>query len=226
MSLRAAALIPAFREEREIARVVRAAREQVDLVLVVDDGSDDRTADRAREAGAEVIAHPANRGKGAAIKTGLRALDARGVEWVVLLDGDGQHDPGEIGRFLAAIGQGDRVLAVGNRMRDLSAMPWIRRVTNRVMSATISRLCGQPIPDSQCGFRMLPRAAIPVVDCPTDRFDYETEMLIVASRAGFRVVPVPVSTIYAGEKSKIHPVRDTLNFIRLVRRYSGRSARP
>ena len=98
-------------------------------------------------------------------------------------------------------------------------MPLLRRVVNRYMSNKISRVCGQEIPDTQCGFRMLHRHLIPELLGGTNRFDYETEMLIVASRKGFRIESVPISTVYSDEVSSIHPVRDTLRFFKLMRRY-------
>src|SRR6059058_6597792 len=100
--LKAAAIIPAYREEKHIGDVVRRTRQQLDHVLVVDDGSNDQTAARAREAGAEVIVHPQNRGKGEAIKTGLRHWLDRQFTYVVILDADGQHLPEEIDRFVNA----------------------------------------------------------------------------------------------------------------------------
>ena len=110
-------------------------------------------------------------------------------------------------------------LLIGNRMNDVAAMPLVRRFVNRYMSNQISRVCGQPIPDTQCGFRMLHRDLIPSVLVGTNRFDYETEMLILASRKGFRIESVPITTVYSDEVSSIHPVRDTLRFFKLMQRY-------
>ena len=98
-------------------------------------------------------------------------------------------------------------------------MPLVRRMVNRYMSGKISRVCGQEIPDTQCGFRMLHRDIIPDVLDGASRFDYETEMLIIASRKGYRIASVPITTIYSDEVSSIHPVRDTLRFFKLMRRY-------
>jgi glycosyltransferase involved in cell wall biosynthesis len=218
---RVAALIPAYREARHIAAVVRATRPQVDEVLVVDDGSPDDTAAQAEAAGARVIRHAANRGKGAAIKTGLAALRERGARFIVLLDGDGQHASDEIPRFVAAAEAGAE-LVVGNRLGDTRDMPLVRRWVNRFMSWRISRACGTPIPDTQCGFRLLARDAVPALLGETDRFDFETEMLVLAARAGHRIASVPIRTIYGEEKSKISPVRDALRFFRLMRRLTGR----
>jgi glycosyltransferase involved in cell wall biosynthesis len=214
-----AAVIPAFNEEKHIGDVVRRTREQLDHVVVVDDGSSDETAARAREAGAEVIVHPENRGKGESIKSGLRYWLERQLTWVVILDADGQHRPEEIDRLIRAAASDGASLLLGNRMKDISSMPPVRRWVNRYMSKKISRLCGQDIPDTQCGFRMLHRHFIPEVLSGTDRFDYETEMLIIASRKGFRIESVPISTVYSDEVSSINPIRDTIRFFKLIRRY-------
>jgi glycosyltransferase involved in cell wall biosynthesis len=214
-----AALIPAYREEAHIADVAKRARAQLDTVLVLDDGSPDATAARAREAGAEVFTHEVNRGKGAAIKTGLRKLTERGFEFILILDGDGQHLPEEIPHFLDEANRSTAQMIVGNRMSDTEKMPFVRKLTNRFMSWQISLVCGQPVPDTQCGFRMIHRDLAPLLFCESDAFDYETEMLFIASRAGFKISAVPVSTVYGDEKSKIHPVRDTIKFFRLLSRY-------
>ena len=214
-----AAVIPAYGEEKHIGDVVRRTRQQLDHVLVVDDGSNDQTAARAREAGAEVIVHPQNRGKGEAIKTGLRHWLDRQFTYVVILDADGQHLPEEIDRFVNAASTLDAQLFIGTRMNDLSGMPPLRRIVNRYMSKRISRTCGQKIPDTQCGFRMLHRQLVPDVLGGANRFDYETEMLIFASRKGYRIESVPISTVYCDEVSSIHPIRDTIRFFKLMRRY-------
>lgn len=211
-----AALIPAYREASVIGDVVDRTRKYVALVLVVDDGSPDDTAGEARRAGAVVLRHDTNCGKGAALKTGFTSLFQRGFEYVVVLDGDGQHRPEEIPKFLAAALRSGVRLAVGNRMADTAKMPLVRRLTNRVMSGLLSRWCGQPIPDSQCGFRLLHRDLLPHLLCDTNAFDYESEILIRMARAGVKICSVPVTTVYGGEKSKIRPIRDTLRFFRMV----------
>jgi glycosyltransferase involved in cell wall biosynthesis len=214
-----AAVIPAYLEEKHIAGVVRRTLTQLDNVLVVDDGSADATAATARNAGAEVIVHPQNGGKGESIKTGLRHWLDRNFIYVVVLDGDGQHLPEEIAHFLAAASSARAELLIGTRMKDVREMPLVRRLVNRYMSNKISRLCGQPIPDTQCGFRMVHRSLIPELLGGAERFDYETEMLILASRKGCRIESVPITTVYSDEVSSIHPVRDTIRFFKLIRRY-------
>ena len=216
---RVAALIPCYREEAHIASVVCRVLKHLTHVLVVDDGSPDATAAKAREAGAEVIVHEINQGKGAAIKTGFRALLERPVDYVLILDGDGQHLPEEIDRFLTAAATGNAGIYLGNRMHDCRTMPLVRKLTNQFMSWQISRLCRQEVPDTQCGFRMIHRDVIPSLFCESNAYDYETEMLLIASRAGHRIQSVPVSTVYAGEVSKIRPIRDGVRFLKLIARY-------
>src|ERR1700731_1401921 len=179
-----AAVIPAYNEEKHIGDIVQRTKRELQHVLVVDDGSSDETATRARLSGADVISHRENRGKGESIKTGLRYWLERQFMWVVILDADGQHRPEEIERLVAAAREDNARLLLGNRMNDVSSMPFVRRLVNRYMSNKISRACGQTIPDTQCGFRMLHREVIPEVLGGTNRFDYETEMLIVTSRKG------------------------------------------
>jgi len=215
-----AAVIPAYQDEKHIGDIVRRTRERVDHVLVIDDGSSDQTARRAREAGAEVIVHDQNRGKGEAIKTGLGQGICREVAWVILLDSDGQHLPEEIDRFLSAAASAARpTFFIGNRMNDVARMPFIRCVVNRCMSSQISRVCGQRIPDTQCGFRMVHRQIIPELLGGGHRFDYETEVLIIASRKGYRIESVPITTVYSDQVSQIHAMRDALRFFKLMWRY-------
>jgi glycosyltransferase involved in cell wall biosynthesis len=214
-----AALIPAYYEEAHIQAVARRTLAQLDHVMVLDDGSTDRTADEAATAGAEVLRHEKNQGKGAAIKTGMRELTGRGFPFLMLLDGDGQHLPEEIPAFIEEVNRSGASFVVGNRMADTRKMPWVRRMTNKFMSSQISRLCGQDVPDSQCGFRLIHRDVIEHLYCDSNNYEYETEMLLIASREGFKITSVPVSTIYGEEKSKIHPVRDTIRFFKLISRY-------
>ena len=214
-----AAVIPAYHEEKHVGDVVRRTLQQLANVVVVDDGSSDATAEAARKAGADVIVHEQNLGKGESIKSGFRYWLEQGATYVVILDADGQHLPEEIERFLAAAASGIGELLIGTRMNDVREMPFLRREVNRYMSRKISRACGQEIPDTQCGFRMVHRSIMPKLLGGTERFDYETEMLILASRAGCRIASVPISTVYSDEVSSIHPIRDTLRFFKLMRRY-------
>ena len=213
-----AAIIPAYCEEKHVGDVVQRTLKQVDHVLVVDDGSNDKTTEVARAAGATVITHERNLGKGETIKTGLRHWMERGFQHVIILDADGQHLPEEIARFVAAAPSG-AALFVGNRMSDVRQMPLVRKWVNRYMSHRISRVCGQEVPDTQCGFRMVSAEVIPDLLHGAERFDYETEALFIVSRKGGKIESVPISTVYGDEVSSIHPIRDSIRFLKLMRRY-------
>ena len=215
-----AALIPCYFEEKHIQDIARRTRAQLDQVLVVDDGSTDDTEFEARAADVEVVKHFVNQGKGAAIKTGLHILSTRpSVEYVLILDGDGQHLPEEIPAFIEAANDTHAAMLVGNRMSDTRTMPFVRKMTNRFMSAQISGVCGQEIPDTQCGFRMFHRdLAAALCETESSKYDFETEMLVIAARRGGPIAAVPVSTVYGDEVSKIHPLRDTIRFFQLMHR--------
>ena len=213
------ALIAAFNEEERIGEVVVGVLKHVPKVIVVDDGSTDGTARIAREAGAEILTHGRNLGKGASLRDGLEKAFSDGFDPAIVLDGDGQHDWDEIPLFLDADREGRLDVIVGNRMGRPEGMPLVRRLTNRVTSFFASRLAGQKIPDSQCGFRLIHGNAFRRMEFKTMRYDTETEILMEAARGGCRIGSVAVRTIYGAEKSEINPVRDTIRFIRLVIRY-------
>jgi glycosyltransferase involved in cell wall biosynthesis len=218
------AIIPACGEERFIGSVVLGVLQHLDHVVVVDDHSADQTERIAREAGAEVIRHSENLGKGAAIKTGLgEAADRFG--YFLFMDGDGQHDPAEIPKFLAKATETRAHLIIGNRMCNVAAMPAIRRWTNKFMSWQISKLCRQNLPDSQCGYRMASYELLPLLRESSDGFAFETESLILAARNGFHIEFVPVRTIYRDERSKIKPMRDTLRYLRILAKYRSDESR-
>ena len=212
------AIIPCFQEEAHIGEVVRGVAALGMHAVVVDDGSSDRTADAAREAGAEVIVHAKNSGKGAAIATGVRrAMQDPECEAVVMLDGDGQHLPAEIPRFVEEFGLCHADFVIGSRMADTRGMPALRRATNRFMSALLSWQAGRKISDTQCGFRLLARSVFPIaIECASGGFSAESEILCQLSIRGFSIREVPVSTIYGDEKSKIRPGRDTVRFVKML----------
>ena len=220
------AIIPAFSEEQFIGQVVRQVSQYVDAVLVVDDGSSDHTATQAQAAGAKVIRHSTNLGKGAALKTGLNYAVSIKAAFFLFLDGDGQHDPSEIPAFIDAINRSNADLVVGNRMRNLQSMPLIRRWTNQFMSWQIGRICRIPIADSQCGFRLARKELLPVLMASSNRFEFESESIILAARFGFRLLFVPVRTIYTNQHSKIRPLRDTIRYLRLINKYHNLTVLP
>ena len=152
--------------------------------------------------------------------TGLRHVLAEGYEAVLLLDGDGQHLPAEIPRFLEAWRAGGCDVVLGTRMTDHRGMPLVRLFTNRFMSRLISHRTGRRITDSQCGFRLLSRRAAELaLEGASADFAADAEMLLRFARAGLRFAEVPVSTVYGNEKSRIRPVRDAFRFFAMLRKY-------
>ena len=216
------AVIPARDAAGTVGGVVRGLQETVPgiSVLVVDDGSVDATGSAAREAGAGVVRHEVNQGKGAALQTGFDEALQRGADAVLALDADGQHDPAVAPRLIAELTRAD--LVIGSREGDRTGMPWLRRATNDVTTWFVSKLAGQRVPDSQSGYRAIRAAVLRAVRPESRRFEYESEFLIGAARAGFRIGQAPIPTLYNAPGSHIHPVRDTVRFIRLVWRHMGR----
>lgn len=218
--LNVAVLIPAFNASRTIFELVRRISSIIEVqnIVVVDDGSSDNTSQLAREAGAVVLCHRENRGKGEALKTGFRyVMDGR-YHGVISLDADGQHDERFIPFFLQNALQEEVDILIGSRMDLVGQMPWVRVLTNRITSACISALVGQKIPDSQSGYRYIRTDVLKVLRLRTSHYDTESEILIQAGRKGYRIDSVPISSIYGEEKSAIRPMRDTLRFILLVMR--------
>jgi glycosyltransferase involved in cell wall biosynthesis len=208
------AVIPAYNEAARIAPVVRHLIAQGLPVLVIDDGSRDATAQVAREAGADVLRR-ANGGKGTAIIAGCRRAVELGYRRVLLLDGDGQHDPAEASRLIAAAKRGAD-LVIGMRMLDLGRQPLHRRCVNRLSSMLVTMAAGQRIRDSQSGYRMCDPRLLLSLPLAGHKYDLETEMCILAARAGRRVVEVPIRVIYNDKVSGVHPLYDTLRFFRAV----------
>lgn len=213
-TLRVIALIPAFQEGERIAQVIEAVKTHVEAICVIDDGSTDNTTHAAQQAGAVVFRHDVNCGKGAATETGLRMIRLRWphADAVILLDADGQHDPNEIPQFIEFFKTHRADLIIGSR-QDRRRMPWIRRVTNIVMSGLLSRITREPLTDISCGYRLISRRLAERLDLRTQRYEIDTEMLIQAAQLGMKIAEIPIRTIYQTEKSKIRPFQDTCRFI-------------
>jgi glycosyltransferase involved in cell wall biosynthesis len=209
MTMNAAALIPAYNEASTIADVVRGVQRFVSQVLVVDDGSVDGTADEARAAGARVLAHATNLGKGHAVRTGLADLLSGDITHVILLDGDMQHLPHETPRLLDAARTTGADVVIGERRFDRAGMPASRYHANRIGSRALSSFVGVPLDDTQCGFRVFRAEALRTMRLSARGYDIETEMLIKLRRLGGRVARVPVSAVYNLRRSKLRPIRDT-----------------
>jgi glycosyltransferase involved in cell wall biosynthesis len=212
-------LIPAYQEGSRIGAVVTEVLPFCSRIVVVDDGSADNTADAARQAGATVLVHDQNQGKGAALQTGFAYAREQGAAFVLTMDGDGQHAPADIPVFLDAFARGEAPVLVGNRMDDPKSMPLVRRLTNRFMSWLLSCKMGQRVPDTQNGFRLYQTDVLPDMSGGDARFAAESEILLILARQGVRIGSVPVHIIYGDECSKIRPVRDTFRFFRMLRAF-------
>jgi len=213
------ALVPARNEAAAIGHVVAGCREAGARVWVLDDASTDATARVAQHAGAEVkrfADHPL--GKTSLLREALREVgalrDNDQPEWLAFLDGDGQHDPADLPRFVALKDEVEMV--IGNRMGEAEKMPPARRWTNRGMSALLRGLFGGEAADTQCGFRLVRRAALAGWLPRGRRYEFETEIYIHARRQGWRVRQADIACIYRGEKSGIAWPVDTLRFVRCL----------
>jgi glycosyltransferase involved in cell wall biosynthesis len=197
--------IPAYNEEVAIGSVVLKAREHVDEVLVVDDGSEDGTHRVARMALATVVSHRKNMGKAAAIRTAFDYARRNGHEVMVLIDGDGQHNSDEIPKMMEPILKNDADVVLGTRWGKSDGMPIYRRAGKRALDYATAVFTGV-LTDSQCGFRAFSKKAIEALDPHTAGFGVESEIIIQAKELGLKITEVPVSSRYDVEGSTLKPV--------------------
>jgi len=208
------ACIPAYNEEKTIAKVISKARKYVDKVIVCDDGSTDMTAEIAKALGAEVIRHQKNMGYGAAI--GSLFLKAReiGADVMVTLDADGQHDPDDIPRLIEPILNGEADIVIGSRfLSDEREIPMYRKVGIKIINYIMRMKIGK-LSDTQSGFRAYSKRALEAIK-PTEKgMAVSTEILLKAKEFGLNIKEVPVKILYNVEKtSKMNPVVHGLDVI-------------
>ena len=199
--------IPAYNEEKYVGRVVAEARKYVDVVLVVDDGSTDRTSEEAAKAGATVIRHPANMGYGAALKTIFKEARRLNADILVTLDADGQHDPKEIPRLVKPILQGEADLVVGSRFRGATEQPGWRLGGVKIITWAARIGLGLPpsMTDAQSGFRAYSKKAIKAID-PTDTdMGASIDILYQAVKNHLKIIEAPVTIKYHKEASSQNP---------------------
>ncbi|RKX65216.1 glycosyltransferase family 2 protein [candidate division TA06 bacterium] len=212
-------LLPAYNEERFIGKVIDKIRKNgFKNILVVDDGSNDNTYEIAVKKKVKTIKHIKNKGKGAALKTGLSYAYSEGYDFVAILDADNQHNPMDLNKLIREMESGNYDIIIGKRI-NYEKMPFIREITNKVTSLVISLLCKNRVMDSQSGFRLLKTKLVPFINLKTDRFEAESEMLIQIGRNGFHIGEIPVSTLYGNEKSSINPIIDAFRFIKMAVNY-------
>lgn len=213
-------VVPAYNADRHLGEVIERTVCYVPIsqIVVVDDGSTDNTLETAKRTGAVVLVHPVNRGKGAALKTGLSKVAEMGLAFAITLDADGQHDPDEIPKFLECELDTGADIIVGNRMAERKNMPADRVFANRATSLFVSLRTGIKIPDSQNGYRLIKTSIFKQLEprLKAVKYEAESEILIKAAKEGARIASVPVETIYASEVSSVHPWIDTGRFLRMA----------
>lgn len=220
MTERVMVLIPAYNAAKSVGDVVRGSKEIINDVVVVNDGSRDDTAAVSRAAGAEVVDHPQNRGKGGALKTGFAHAMKNGYDVVVTLDADGQHLPREIPKFLKSREETQADLIIGGRSHLFGEMLPRRRLANRFSAWSIAKASGTEVTDSQSGFRLYSANLIRNVRLRTDGFDLESEVIVRAGVGGFKVLTIPIDLGFVDGLSTSHykPLKDTLRIAWTVTR--------
>jgi glycosyltransferase involved in cell wall biosynthesis len=202
------ALVPAYRCASTVGAVVSGIRSYVPDVLVVDDGSGDATAGAARGAGARVIVRPRNGGKGSALRDGLGVLLPEGFTHVAFVDADGQHDPEDLPKLLAAAREGADFV-VGSRLSDPATMPAKSYWANTIGDRVLQRMTGLPVEDGQSGYRLIATRLLKPLRLVSRRYAIENEILIKAAPDVRRFATVPVRTIYGTAPSHYRPFHDT-----------------
>jgi glycosyltransferase involved in cell wall biosynthesis len=214
-------VIPAYNEAATIRDVAVRALAQCKHVIVVDDGSSDGTAQALAALPLTLLRHESNRGKAAALWSGFERALADGAAGVITLDGDGQHRPEDIPRFIEAARSHRDCIVIGSRIVERAAFPKARYYANCTANFWISWAAGYRIEDSQSGFRLYPAKLVQRVRVPHDRahgFVFESEILIEAARAGIRSLALPIAAIYApgARASHFRAVVDVLRITRMV----------
>ena len=210
--MRICGVIPAYNSESTIAEVVRQTRRHLTHIVVIDDGSDDKTAYMAESAGAYVISLVKNKGKGHALQMGFRYALGHDFDAIITLDADLQHDPADIPKFIEHYEALQPSIIVGNRLHCKEKIPRLRYVPNRIGTFCFSWLIGQPIEDSQCGFRLYDRKVMENIRILNDGFEVEADLLLRAGKRGYDIGFVPIKVIYFSDEqggSFYRPIYDT-----------------
>jgi glycosyltransferase involved in cell wall biosynthesis len=215
--MRLAVLIPVFNAEATIGDIIEGVKKFVKDIVVVNDGSRDRTQEILEKKDIVLLTHPENQGKGMALKTGFRYIIKQGFEAVLTLDGDGQHNIEEIPSFIKKAESSPEIdIIIGSRMKEAHLMPKIRLINNKFSSWLLSKLTHQKIEDSQSGFRLIRTHVLKNIALRTNNYETESELLIRAAWCGYQIVSIPIKTIYQGERSYFRPIVDSYRFLKLA----------
>jgi glycosyltransferase involved in cell wall biosynthesis len=196
---------PAYNEEKYIGTVILQAKQYADKVIVVDDGSTDRTRAVAELAGATVVSHESNRGYGSALRTVLTEAKASDADVLIVIDADSQHNPDEIPSLVAAIAEGYDVV-IGSREKQKHMIPRYRRMGQKVLGRLTNLLSGERIADTESGFRAYSRKAINELDLKETGMAISSEIIKAAAAKKLRIKEVPVSVSYTVDSSSLNPV--------------------
>lgn len=188
------AVVPAYNEEKNIVSIIRKAKKYVDEVIVVDDGSKDRTKEAAEKANAVVLRHVVNLGKGAALKTGCDFAAKKGAKFMVALDADAQHNPDDIPRFIEKLKKYDMVFSYRKASRK---MPLVLRFGNWFISNVVRVLYGVKLNDTQSGYRAFSKKAYKKIRWSASDYSMESEMISRAGKQKLKYVQIPIETIYS-----------------------------
>ncbi len=206
-------LMAAYNEEKNIESVLQRIPKSISQVVVVDDGSTDKTAELAQQLSVLTVSHPINMGKGAAIRTGLKYIT---TDIIVFLDADGQHRPEEIPALVDPLLNGTADLVIGSRLlKGVATMPPIRALSNLLAASIIHLRIGHRVYDTQSGFRAIFRRHIQTMELQSTRFEFESEILLCALHNGLRILEIPISMIYGNHESYFR-VDDMFNFLKAV----------
>jgi glycosyltransferase involved in cell wall biosynthesis len=209
-------IIPAYNAEKHLSEVIADIRISfIGTIIVIDDGSTDETMRVAENAGTIVLSHRHNLGKGAALKTGFNHAIQHNFRAVITIDSDGQHDPAMIPLLIDAYQRGDNEIIIGSRMNDTGAMPFHRKLSNKITSGMISMRIDRRVSDSQSGFRLIDVSVLKRVMLSTSHFDTESELLLKAGLYGYRIGEIPIATKYSDESSSVRHFLDTWRFVKL-----------
>lgn len=213
---RTCCIIPAYNEEKHLSPVLRKLKGRGIDIIVIDDGSSDKTSEVAIAEGSYLIKLPSNKGKGYALRCGFKKAAEDKYDIIMTMDADGQHNTEECGRLLEKISSTGAGIIIGNRLHRPKGMPVYRFFINKLFSCITSAVCGQKIYDAACGYRAIKKKALESIKLESDGFDIDFEILIKAAKAGFKIESIKIDCIYAQEVSSIRPLDYWRTFFRLI----------